>query len=138
MILCKHYYCMEELTRHFVTAVLGRGTVKTAVQESGDVSIEVTLSGPPNDQKIVDLVATKDDVAGIGALSVELLFKLSRIAIAQVQAHRGTCIKVGSNKLALECRPWNGDLMERPFGGATIGCARLFEQETSAGADVTR
>lgn len=77
-------------------------------------------------------------MATIGPLSVDLLFKLSRIAIAQVQAHHGTTTKVAPNRLALESRPWNGDLMEQPFGGATIGCARLYEPDTSAEADSTR
>ena len=129
---------MEELTRHFVTAILGRGTVNATLEESGDVSIELRFSNSSNVQQTIDLVANKDDVETIGVLSAELLFKLSRIAIAQVQAHHSTSSKVGPNRLALKCRPWNGDLLERPFGGATIGCARLYEQTTSDGPDITR
>jgi hypothetical protein len=54
----------------------------------------------------------------------DLLYQLSRMAISQVQQHiRENTLAGDFLELDRAARPWNGDLTEAPYRGATTGYA---------------
>lgn len=116
---------MEEFKRHFVTRLLGKGTVRAIHANDGRVSI-VVATNEQNDSKFSCVLnANAAAVAALPLTRTDLLYLLSRVAIAQLQV-RGVRRKSGEELiLDTALKPWNGDLSEKPFGGPTVGCMHL-------------
>lgn len=122
---------MEEISRHFMMRRLGRGIVTARIVDNGCVFIEVFFGNSPDKQQraMLHLAADKAklfDLDGIG-----LLYRLSRIALSQIQSiiSRNEQVTSSPTELNVALMPWNGDLTDTRYGGATIGCTRLFESK---------
>ena len=105
---------------------LGRGTVFAKFTREGGALITIELASPVTGRSCVELRAAPSQVNSMPSSGIHSLYRLSRHAISQVQH----CVKgelVEGNDLELDCsnRPWNGDLAESPYGGATIGLQRI-------------
>jgi hypothetical protein len=123
---------MEHILRYFMAPRLGRGTVFTKFTPEGGALITIELASPVAGRSCVELRAAPAQVDSIPSSGIHSLYRLSRHAISQVQ----NCVKGGlleGNDPMLDCsnRPWNGDLAESPYGGATIG---FTEDATSGGS----
>ena len=118
---------MESLTRHFVTRVLGRGTVEARLDIDGSAHVTIEFGERLAGQSVT-LSAAIDVVAQCGSSGNDLLFCLTRIAITQVQTAVLSATHGMQTQLNLNPNgsPWNGDLTSAPYGGATTGCAALF------------
>lgn len=113
---------MEQILRYFMAPRLGRGTVFAKFTPEGGALITIELASPVAGRSCVELRAVPSQVNSMPSSGIHSLYRLSRHAISQVQH----CVKgelLEGNDLKLDCssRPWNGDLAESPYGGATIG-----------------
>jgi hypothetical protein len=113
---------MEQILRHFMAPRLGRGTVFAKFTHEGGALIAIEFASPVAGRSCVELKAAPSQVNLMPSSGIHSLYRLSRHAISQVQHY----VKDGfleCNDLELDCsnRPWNGDLAELPYGGATIG-----------------
>jgi hypothetical protein len=113
---------MEQILRYFMAPRLGRGTVFAKFTREGGALVTIELASPVAGRSCVELRAAPSQVNSMPSSGIHSLYRLSRHAISQVQH----CVKgelVEGNDLELHCsnRPWNGDLAESPYGGATIG-----------------
>ena len=127
---------MEQILRYFMAPRLGRGTVVAKFTSDGGALITIELTSPLAGQSCVKLKVAPSQVNLVPSRGIYSLYRLSRHAISQVQH----CVKVEfpeGNELELDCsiRPWNGDLAESPYGGATIG---FTEAKTSGGSSTLR
>lgn len=122
---------MESLTRHFVTRVLGRGTVEARLDEDGSAKITIVFGDGALTGQSFTLSAAIDVVAQFSSRGNDLLFRLSRIAITQVQTAVLSANGAMQTQVNLNAggSPWNGDLTSTPYGGATTGCTKLFAGE---------
>jgi hypothetical protein len=116
---------MEKIARHFVARRLGRGIVMAYFEDNGWVSIELEFDPSISDQHRILVSATPACVSSFAMSGVELLYRLIRHAISHVQwllRHKS----LDSTELELDCSrtPWNGDLTELPYGGATAGFSK--------------
>jgi hypothetical protein len=113
---------MEQILRYFMAPRLGRGTVFAKFTHEGGAIITIDLASPVAGRSCVELRAAPSQVNSLPSLSIHSLYRLSRHAISQVQQSLNGELLEGNN-LILDCsnRPWNGDLAEAPYGGATIG-----------------
>jgi hypothetical protein len=117
---------MEQILRYFMAPKLGRGTVLAKFLADREALIIIEFATPRGEQNCVKLRAVPSQVMSMPSPGIHTLYRLSRHAISQVQH----CVKGESfdeNYLELDCsvRPWNGDLSESPYGGATVGQVRL-------------
>lgn len=113
---------MPNIARYFMERRLGRGVVVTTVQSDGSATIELKFGISDEEQRQVKLTAPSECVNGIGLMGDELLYRLSRHAILQVQQlvqHRTPI----DDHLVLSCSlvPWNGDLTEAPYNMPAAG-----------------
>jgi hypothetical protein len=120
---------MENILRYFMAPQLGRGTVLARFIPGGGALITIELASPIAGQSCVELRTAPSWVNLNPSQGIHSLYRLSRHAISQVQ----NCVKrelLDGNELELDysMRPWNGDLSELPYGGATVG---FTEAETS-------
>jgi hypothetical protein len=127
---------MEKILRYFMAPRLGRGTVLAKFIPGGGALITIELASPIAGQSCVKLRAAPSWVNSMPSPGIYSLYRLSRHAISQVQ----NCVKgklLDGNELELDCsmRPWNGDLSESPYGGATTG---FTEPEKSDGSTKLR
>lgn len=113
---------MQEIVRHFTASRLGRGTVHTRLNPDRTVVVELECDQSVADKREIRLIASRDCVEALEVDGVELLFLLSRHAISQVQRRirEAKSDEIG-NDLDCELSPWNGDLSEQAYGGATSG-----------------
>lgn len=114
---------MEQIVRHFMAPRLGRGIVRARFTSDGSVSIDLELDPSVTEHHHLKLHAGPGCAKPPTLSGVKLLYRMSRYAISQVQRHvreKTLC----SDELELTCtlKPWNGDLTELPYGGATNGC----------------
>jgi hypothetical protein len=119
---------MKEISRHFIMPRLGRGSVTARLTEDGGACVDILFSSMPVNQLPTTLYLEANKVKLIGLTGVDLLFQTSRIAISQVQATiaRHETLASRHSELNIALTPWNGDLTEIPYGGATIGCTGMF------------
>lgn len=117
---------MHELERNFTDRKLGRGVIWARSTGDGCVLIDLEIDTAGSKPCQVELVAISECVVSLGVTGSDLLYRVSRIAISQVQ-QRSLDEAPDGSRLELNCltKPWNGDLTEIPYGGATIGCATL-------------
>jgi len=125
---------MEQILRYFMAPRLGRGTVLAKFIPDGGALITIELASPVAGRSCVKLRAAPSWVNSMPSPGIHSLYRLSRHAISQVQH----CVKgelFDENELELDCsmHPWNGDLSESPYGGATIG----FTKAKTSGRSVT-
>ena len=113
------------MKRHFVTSRLGRGVVHATEKDDGSVEIKVRLLDHPETDNFV-LQVDRSGVESFGLPHMEMLFRLSRISISHLLSQLTRGAQLDSSKLDLTVKPWNGDLAERAFGGATVGCVHLY------------
>jgi hypothetical protein len=115
---------MEEIKRHFVDRILGRGIIRTQLSGNASASIDLEFYIPGRGWLDVQVDVPPDYVLSLAGTGSDLLYQTSRIAISQVRQLIREKALVGNRlELDLEARPWNGDLMETSYGGATIGYA---------------
>lgn len=114
---------MEKIVRHFVASRLGRGVIEASFTADGSASIDLVFDPSQTEQQHIRLNVTPSCAGILPFSGVELLFQLSRHAISHVQNHVREKTLDGSD-LELTClfKPWNGDLTDLPYGGATKGC----------------
>ena len=115
---------MEELKRYFMDRKLGRGIIRVLPDNSGCIFVNVEFHSAGMGLHRVQLKASPRCVESHAETGSDLLFKMGRIAISQMQL----CIQKKALFLAhrkVDCliQPWNGDLTEVPYGGATLGCS---------------
>jgi len=117
---------MEQIVRHFIARRLGRGLVTAIFAPDGGVVITVELDPSVIEQGRIVFTASSGCAKSVALSGVELLYRLSRHAISQIQrrVRDTTCNR---SPLELDCSfpPWQGDLALAPYGGATTGCAEL-------------
>jgi hypothetical protein len=125
---------MQEIERYFMDRKLGRCFIWVRSGENGFVLIDLELDTVGANPSHVELLAPPKCLAALGVTGDDLLYRLSRIAISQVQQRSQNEVSDGI-RLELNCqaRPWNGDLTEVPYGGATTGCATREESRPAAG-----
>lgn len=129
-----HDIYMISTVRYLVSQYFGKivARVESAPLKS-TVALEVELPVPRTLQFVfvqgrLSPLARMDD--GVHDLAI-------RIAIAQarkMRLHLAPCARNGPHRLDENTRPWLGDLMSEPYGGATAGVERLA---LSKAADIT-
>jgi hypothetical protein len=125
---------MQEIERYFMDRKLGRGVIWVRSTENGFILIDLELDSTGANPSHVELQAPPRCIASLGVTGDDLLYRLSRIAISQVQQRSQNDVSADI-RLELNCqaRPWNGDLTKVPYGGATIGCAARGVSRPAAG-----
>lgn len=114
---------MEEVVRHFMAPKLGRGIVRARITSDGSVSIDLELDPSVTEHHHIRLHAGPACPKPPTLSGVKLLYRMSRYAISQVQRHiRDKTLCTDQLELTCTLKPWNGDLTELPYGGATNGC----------------
>lgn len=113
---------MEAILRHFMAPRIGRGTVAAAFDPQGGVTVMLEFDSSIIGRGRISFRIGADCLSSTRLTGIDLLYRLSRHAITQAQRllKQKTLDAV---ELELDCsvRPWNGDLSELPYGGATIG-----------------
>ena len=125
---------MDEIERYFMHRKLGRGLIRVRSFGNGSVLVDLEFSPTRTHPCHVELEVLPRCIVSLGITGDDLLYRLSRIAISQVQQCSQGEVSNGV-RLELDCqaRPWNGDLTEIPYGGATMGCATLIETPLTTG-----
>lgn len=104
---------MDQLTRYFISRILGHGVVTVALGQDGKGSADIRCdeAGEPQRARYaVDLAAGRAPPA---ASREDLLFQLCRRAISQLQLETRTFRpRRRSSVLDLSILAWNGDLFE--------------------------
>jgi hypothetical protein len=115
---------MEEFERHFMDRKLGRGIIRARATGYGPVSIDIQFDHVDRGPQHVQLLAPLGCLESLNKFGDDLLYQLSRMAISQVQQHiRENTLAGDFLELDRATRPWNGDLTEAPYRGATTGYA---------------
>ena len=123
---------MEQILRYFMAPRLGRGTIFAKYTHEGGALITIELASQVAGRSRVELRAAPSQVNSMPSSGIHALYRLRRHAISQVQHYvKGELLDC--NELELDCsnRPWNGDLAESPYGGATMG---FIEAKTLGGS----
>jgi hypothetical protein len=114
---------MEELKRYFLDRRLGRGIIRVVSDVNGCIFVNLEFQTTEAGLRRVQLKASPQCVESHAEIGNDLLYKMGRIAIFQVQlCVQNKAIFLAHRKLDCLIQPWNGDLTEVPYGGATLGC----------------
>lgn len=119
---------MPEYVRGAVSRSLGTLHVRVLGAEETVHTVMVNCDAPASHTFSFAIPGKSAELSKI-FVGADLQETMARIAIAQAQRHRAR--PSGDNTVALDlaCRPWLGDLLSTPFGGATAGVEALQRRE---------
>lgn len=105
---------MDQLTRYFISRILGHGVVTVALGQDGRGSADIRCEDGGEGQRAryaIDLARRAPPAAS----REDLLFQLCRRAISQLQLeNRLFRPRRRSSVLDISIQPWNGDLYDTP------------------------
>lgn len=105
---------MDQLTRYFISRILGHGVVTVALGQDGRGSADIRCEDKSDGQRArytVDLAGSPPPAAS----REDLLYQICRRAISQLQLeNRLFRPRRSSSVLDLAILPWNGDLYDTP------------------------
>lgn len=131
---------MNRFIRNFVAARIGKGMVEATFNDDGSATLKVDYSfikSEPGRTVILQVAAYA--IRSLDLKEAELSYRLCRLAIAQTQKRlvQSSPVEGVASNLDLTVIPWNGDLTEVPYGGATVGCIGLFAQSQQSVSDIS-